>query len=129
MINAFDIYLISQLDTFVTGFRIFGILFMIVGITLVAAYACNILNPHFHEDEEEVLFLNKCRKIGKVLIIISCIFVTTSIFLPSSKTAVAMFVVPKIVNNEDVQEMPQNVFKLINEKLKEWTKDVLEAEE
>ncbi|MHA1232581.1 MAG: hypothetical protein ACTSPQ_18270 [Candidatus Helarchaeota archaeon] len=129
MINAFDIYLISQLDTFVMWFGIFGILFTTAGITLVLVYACNISNPHFYEDEGEALFLNKCREIGKVLIIISCIFITTSIFLPSSKTVVAMFVVPKIVNNEDVQEMPQNVFKLMNEKLKEWTKDVLETEE
>jgi len=130
MINAFDIYLISQLDTFVTWFRIFGIISMMVGVPLIAAYVCEvILDSHIPTGEEEVLFLNKCRKIGKILIVISCIFITTSIFLPSSKTAVAMFVVPKIVNNEDIQEMPQNVFKLMNEKLKEWTKDVLDAEE
>ena len=44
-------------------------------------------------------------------------------FIPSTKQMIAIITIPKIVNNEQVQEMPDNALKLINKKLREWAED------
>lgn len=44
--------------------------------------------------------------------------------LPSSKEAVAIYLIPKIVNNEKVANVPDRMMDLLNLKLDEWMKDV-----
>lgn len=55
-----------------------------------------------------------------MVIIIGAIGVT---FIPSTKQAIAIITIPKIVNNEQIQEMPDNALRLINQKLKEWAEE------
>ena len=43
---------------------------------------------------------------------------------PSSKTVAAMIVIPPIVNNEQVQELPNNVLEFINDYLKDVKKSL-----
>ena len=64
----------------------------------------------------------------KPAIIISTMFVLfigAKSFTPTTKEMVAFIAVPKIINNEDVQEIPPNVAKFMNEKLKSWMEDNL----
>ena len=41
-------------------------------------------------------------------------------FIPSTKEACAIYLIPKIVNNEQVQKVPENALKLLNAKFEEW---------
>ena len=41
-------------------------------------------------------------------------------FIPSTKEACAIYLIPKVVNNEEVQKVPNNALKLLNAKLEEW---------
>lgn len=45
----------------------------------------------------------------------------TCVFAPTKEIATAMFVVPPVVNNEKVQELPQNVLDFVNGWLKKYT--------
>ena len=45
----------------------------------------------------------------------------TCVFAPTKEIAAAMFVVPPVVNNEKVQELPQNVLDFVNGWLKKYT--------
>ena len=47
------------------------------------------------------------------------LFSVAATFTPSTKSMCAILVVPQIVNNEKVQELPENVLNLANEWLKE----------
>lgn len=40
-----------------------------------------------------------------------------AIFVPSTKTALAMAVIPPVINNEQVQKLPDNLLGFINEYL------------
>ncbi len=60
---------------------------------------------------------------GKIVLTIAAISVLLAIFVPSTKQMAAIIVVPKIVNSEQVQEMPENLIELANE----WVKDKTES--
>jgi hypothetical protein len=44
--------------------------------------------------------------------------------IPSTRSAIAIWAVPKVINNEQVQALPNNALKLVNAQLQEWLKDV-----
>lgn len=59
---------------------------------------------------------NKWTKRVLTVIITSIIL---SVFIPSTKTLAAMYVIPPIVNNESVQELPAEILSFVKEYLKE----------
>ena len=72
------------------------------------------------ECEEEA---RKDRKIYKALrptIYFFFISLMGLTFIPSTKEACAIYLIPKVVNNEEVQKVPNNALKLLNAKLEEW---------
>ena len=73
---------------------------------------------------EEQISINTFKK--PVLIAFICGLI--AIFTPSSKTVAAMIVIPPIVNNEQVQELPNNVLEFINEYLKDAKKSLKEKD-
>ena len=114
MIDAFDIYLFGLLlnlrELFVDlGFL--GTLFFIITIVVLPiAYDFN---------EEKIAPAMK-----KLLIVFISVFAVCVIgknLAPTKEIATAMFVVPPVVNNEKVQEIPKNVLDFVNGWLKENT--------
>lgn len=74
------------------------------------------------------LDLGKSLQALKMPFIIAIISGLIAIFTPSSKTIAAMIVIPPIVNNEQVQELPNNVLEFINEYLKDAKKSLKEKD-
>ena len=67
-----------------------------------------------------------------VAVLAFCIFITGILgrtFIPNTKQMIAIITIPKIINNEQIQDMPDNALKLINKKLKEWAKETEIMEE
>lgn len=64
----------------------------------------------------------------KMPLIIAIISGLIAVFTPSSKTVAAMVVIPPIVNNEQVQELPNNVLEFINDYLKDVKKSLKEKD-
>jgi hypothetical protein len=88
------------------------------------------LNRAPHDDdyqawvETDKLLLSlmmRCIKISIPCFIVSCIILTV---IPTTKQAIAIWAVPKVINNEQVQALPDNALKLVNAQLQEWLKDV-----
>ena len=48
------------------------------------------------------------------------VFIVVWAFIPSTKEACAIYLIPKIANNEQVQKIPENALRLLNAKLEEW---------
>lgn len=53
-------------------------------------------------------------------------FIAGVVFIPTQKEAAAIFLVPKIVNNERILNVDDGSFSLVELKLKEWTFDLIE---
>ena len=43
--------------------------------------------------------------------------------MPSTKEACAIYIIPKIVNNEQVQQVPENALKFLSSQLEEWVRE------
>lgn len=114
MIDAFDIYLFGLLlnlrELFVDlGFL--GTLFFIITIVVL---------PIAYDFNAEKLV----PAMKKLLIVFISVFAVCFIgknLAPTKEIATAMFVVPPVVNNEKVQEIPKNVLDFVNGWLKENT--------
>lgn len=62
---------------------------------------------------------------SKVIIAFLTITLLFALLVPNSKTIAAIYLVPKIVENKQVQQVPGKVLKLLNVKLDNWIEDVV----
>ncbi len=109
-ITPFEIYLVMQLDSLCV---LFLTLCMITGGVSAGSFIDLLIN---FATEERRTFLKKALKVSTLL---WAVFLLLSVFTPSSKTVAAMYVVPKIVNNENVQKLPDEMLQLFRESIKD----------
>ena len=62
----------------------------------------------------------------KVSLIVFVVSGLVCLFVPSKSVMVQMLVIPPIVNNESMQELPQNLLDFVNDYLKEAKKGLKE---
>jgi len=117
MITAWDIYWITRLD----GIKECFVPLVIIGVVGTICFFIGGAVNYFSDDKP----LGK--KIWSFLFItipVLLIGMASAALIPSTKTAIAIYAIPKIANNESVQQIPVNFAKLINAKLQEWMVDV-----
>ena len=115
MITAWDIYWITRLD---------GVGFLCAAILIVGGIvSCFIWLPAADNgwDSSEGKIVKRIYKIIGISVAIALIIGTIT---PSTKEAVAIYMIPKIVNNEQVQKLPDNAMKFLNEKFEGWLNDM-----
>lgn len=69
---------------------------------------------------------NICKKIYKI-IIITATFTIMLFLTPTTKEAAAMYIIPAISNNKQVQKLPENLLKYTNELLKDKIKSTVKS--
>lgn len=105
MISAWDIYWVMQLDSIAVAAVIFGI-FLAIGtfIALIIGYC---------EDKPEALGAGK-KLAGATFAMFAAVA-----FLPSTKTAAAMIVIPAVANNEAIQREAGDLYAIAKDALRE----------
>lgn len=102
--TAFDIYLISILD------GILNICAVLIAVSIVAA-AISFMGYVEYKDNKFLQHFNKA------LTVVVC-SVLAFVFIPSSKTVLAMYAIPPVIvavqTNQEMQKLPDNVLKFIN---------------
>lgn len=119
IVTSFDIYLFTRLDNVNGFFAITIFLSFIVLIVLgLAVWDCGC----YEEDKKKSLV--KYLKLN-ISVLFICIF--GAVFVPSTKEAAAMYVVPKLYNslseNKKIAEIPDNLINLANSWIKDLTKE------
>lgn len=56
------------------------------------------------------------------------IFALLAILTPTTKQGAVIWLLPKIVNNEQVQEVPEKALSLLNQQMDQWLEDNLKIE-
>lgn len=109
MITPFQMYLLLMLD---------GICVVTAIITIVLAFITfiiGVMSVASDVNEED----QKCaRKFLKYLVPVFMLSLSASVFIPNTKQAATIFLVPKVLNNEKVQDIGQNGLDLANNLLK-----------
>jgi len=111
--NAWQVYWFLMLDSVSTAS---GLIAVVVGLVLsfsvIFYFICK-----FDGDEDVVRITEQ---INKILIPIFAITFLLSIFLPTTKQMATIYILPKIANNEQVQQIPDKLLELGNKQLDEW---------
>ena len=118
MITGWTIYWVTRLDniTMISGFvAFFGILLGVLG----TAITLSILDTL--EDDNAKEYAKKAWSIAKKFLMAGTIGLVVYFATPTTKEGAAMLIVPSIVNDERVQELPSNLLDLSNAWIKEQT--------
>jgi hypothetical protein len=65
----------------------------------------------------------------KKFVIATLVFGFIAVAVPNTKEAAVIWLLPKIVNNEQVQEVPNKALKLLNKRMDEWLEENLRLED
>ena len=109
MITPFQMYLLLMLDSICVATAIITIvlalfMFMIGGL---------LVSHDLNKDER-----NCTIKLFKCVILVFMLNLFASVFIPNTNQAATIFLVPKVLNNEKVQDIGQNGLDLANNLLK-----------
>jgi hypothetical protein len=134
MITSLSIYAFLKIPDFLGSLEVASWLICII-VSISSAIAIPAVMSDFGftfdaEDEKNKVFL-VIVKLAKKIIITSFIIGMVLGLVPTRKEIAIIYFAPKIINNEDVQEMPKNIVKLANEGTKlllQQLRDELKAE-
>lgn len=122
MITAWQIYLITRLDALIgvsVGILIFTGLVIIVTLGKWQTYSDNY---DWKDNKENLVpIFKKWLKIEFALLIMSLFVIVT---IPTSKEAAAILIIPKIANNEHVQNIPNKTLELVEKQLDQWIQNI-----
>ena len=120
---AWLIYLMEVVDGIkvvsgiVAGISICGLIIMLI------AYGSECVSYGDKEDRKTYA------RLARSLAIPAALFATVSVFTPSSKTMAAMYLMPRVVENEQVQQLPDKVLKVMNGRLDKWIDEMKPSED
>lgn len=102
--NAFETYLIFQLDSIGAG--------LLIGAFCSVA---SLLFVFFYMDGQGLE--KEYGRVAKKILLSAAFMLLASALLPNTKTALAMMILPEITQNEEAKKIPGKVIELINERL------------
>lgn len=109
MITPFQMYLLLMLDSICVVTAIITIVLAFITFIIGVMSVANDVNE---EDRESA------RKLLKYLVPVFLLSLLLAVFIPNTKQAATIFLVPKVLNNEKVQDIGQNGLDLANNLLK-----------
>lgn len=122
MITPFSIYLIMRLDSIKSTLTGMSALFSFIGFIALVAFLVSL-----DSESETCLKVRKiCSRIVLTAISIVIFCIVSHAFVPSTKEAAAIVLVPKIVNSEFVQETLPKESKELYFMAKEYLKEKIE---
>lgn len=112
------IYIFVMMDSIKTGL---GLLTLIAGVGVVISAMC-IDTPNV-EDKR------KTKKWLKISVVAFIFIGSVAILTPNTKQFAAIYMIPKVVNNEDVRAMSSDAMKAMRLKFGEWLDSIDPVEE
>ena len=114
MVTGFEVYLILMLNS------VIGVAGCVLWTCMLAicVLAVNILD-YGDIDGNLKKWLKRAVVTGLVAILVLA-------FVPNTKQAAVIYLLPKIANNEQVQKLPDNALKLLNAKMEQYLNGMLE---
>ncbi len=110
-ITETEMYWLTRMSRLHNGVFGIGLTFAILtGIVLVVSMCCWAMG-----DSVEKLQGKKFSKIALPCFVLSVLITASNIFIPTTKEMCAIKAIPVIVNNEQVQELPNKVVELAND--------------
>lgn len=116
-ISPIEVYFILQLDSIrnTTG----SLLFIIGLLTAISAVVFFLSFDDCFGSDGTVRALTK--KLCTISLSLFSVLLLVQAFIPSTKQMAAVLILPQVVNNEKVQQLPEDILNLVQSFIKEWT--------
>lgn len=114
MISSFEVYLVMQLDTVIK---------VLVSLSIISALLCM---PVIVISLTSGYTSTYVKKLGRWVMVTFLLSTTLCSFLPSSKTAAAMIILPKITSSENINALSveaREMYSIVKDALKGVSKD------
>ncbi len=95
------ILMLDNINSVIGGGLILTILIAMIGFYLIV-----------DSDDEKPQDIRNLKRLARILIVPFIIFLLASVFLPNTKQMAAIYLIPKIVANKDIQQLPPKLSKL-----------------
>ena len=108
------VYWITRFNAIISlcnWFFVFGLSAFLVGLCVALGFA---------DCDKEIAKKILKRYVLSIALPIVLLSASAKAFLPSTAEACAIYLIPKIANNEQVQKIPENALRLLNAKFEEW---------
>lgn len=120
MITEWEVYWITRCD----GIEIFlGITACFVGVAYAVLLGATLFHAIFQNasdfDDDDKVRYKSLKHYSKILLIPCFLYISAAILMPDTKEMCAIKVIPLVVNQEDIQEIPANIADLANEWIEE----------
>ena len=102
-----QLYLLMKLDSLIELFIAMTIVFSILGVIFLAANAEEL------NDRKAKAFLRRAMS----SFILAILMFVTALLIPSTKQAATIWLLPKVVNNEHVQNISHDTLKLVESEI------------
>lgn len=124
--NAWTIYLLLKLDALQALFGITATTLIVILVILSIVFG--VLSSDMHRSVGEELFFQylKSKLFKYWSITFFCLLICT--FIPTTKQMCAIYLIPKIANNEQIQNMGDKSLTIIEKKFEEWVNDMTKKE-
>jgi hypothetical protein len=106
IVSGFTLYCILMLDSFCSMLSTIFIISLILGILvlLIGSGASDLWSGATRQTDEEKAIWASASKWGKRLLAVCFLSLVVNTFLPSTRTAAMIVVIPAIANNDKVQK-------------------------
>lgn len=118
MINSWMIYGIIVLGNIGILLSLFGCFLIILGIIIIMLWFME-KNSYKGDEENAAYWQSKF----KPLVIVTIIVWLLAALCPSTKEMAAIYLIPKIANNQHIQNIPDKALTALGGKLDEWIND------
>ena len=118
-VSPWLVYWLMQLDSICKCIDIIAFLSPLLFAVLVMFRTAWKVDNYYSTER----LLEATTGIYKMLFIIAPITIILNTFIPNTKTVAAMILIPPIVNNEQVQQIPDDILTFVRSVIKEYTFD------
>lgn len=118
-ISPWLVYWLMQLDSICKCIEITSVLGSILLVGLIVFRIVWKVDDYYASN----VCLENTTNIFKILAIVVPITIMLNTFMPNTKTVAAMILIPPIVNNEQVQQIPDDILTFVRSVIKEYTFD------
>jgi len=127
--SYWTMYWITRLDAISGLFVFFAVMagIFLFAFLVMSIYHLSESEERYNNDENRLAHIHKAKswvKFAKISGVTLVVMSLIACLIPSTRSAIAIWAVPKVINNEQVQALPDNALKLVNAQLQEWFKDV-----
>ena len=115
MITPFQIYLMSLADALFDALVILTVISAAITFLMAIEPDLKYMSKHDSDKEKEDKDSHNKKITTSFIKSFVCffLFALAAVLMPSTKTLVAMYVVPRVVNNTSVQKMPEAVLRFV----------------